>query len=231
MRFAIYILALCSLLACKHSCVDDREFFDRPAYPNDPHMGVFITDTFCCDTNNTVTIKFHEYNEPVFSYEFDYEDKPFKTRRPGMFAGSMRCNSSGFYFYNNENPKPQLLFPFIDVGDNYYFVYRWSADTFKFTNYYKVKLDDKFYDPEYNDTIYKITRSPDTLYGRKHMFASDKIFFIGKHVGLVGLAMPIHNVDGYQPQDYDDEGLIMYGRLGNIYHQKYRYSLKHYKWE
>jgi hypothetical protein len=225
MRIVISILVLCFIVGCKPGS-PDRYFFDK-VLPDSLHTLVFNTDTACYDSNKTTVIKFHEYNEPIFSLTEDGK----KTHSPGIFSGLMTCSKNGLYLSNNENPKPQLLFPFVDVGDNYYFVYRHSIDTFKYIEYYKVKLNDNFYDPDYSDTIYKITRSPDTIYGIKHMFAADKIFFIGKHVGLVGLAMPIYHKEGYQPHDFDEQGLIMYFRLGNIYHKKYRYSLKGYNWE
>jgi len=145
---------------------------------------------------------------------------------PSQFwDGKIFLKQKGLYAQNKDNPQPYLVMPFVYTGYTDTIRYRlnlqYEGDTFSYNFKHAVKVDDVFFDKQYNDTIYKISYSPDLNQNMPHrMFEDDKILFIGKHVGLIGAAAPL-----WSPTK---NRYILYDRIGNFYPQKFNYDTAHY---
>lgn len=234
MRFAIYILALCSLLACKQEEVVHVPFFDRLA-DSTTHTKVFGPSiTFC--------------NDSLAGYDYySLEVQKFKSRTsnkirlveivpienmilPSTFwNGKVFLKNGCLYTQNTDNPQPYLLLPFIPKGytdtirNQIYLEYEDGKEAYPLKHF--VSVEDVFFDERYNDTIYKIKYNFNVDHTVRHSVQYDnKTLFVGKHVGLVGVA----NAPLWNP---DKNKYILYGRIGNYYPEKYNYDTTRYIFE
>lgn len=230
MRLTLAILSLCAIAACKQPCPQPA-FFDRLA-DTTTHREVFGHDSIFCTEDSVVGYNFYEPAQRRRESENVDKSKPVDIKPleiahyllPSQFwDGKISLKKKGLYAQNKDNREPYLVLPFMPIGYvdtvRYMLCFQTTENKICIVPKHAVKVDDVFFDKQYNDTIYKISYAPD-LHMSKRMFDEEKIYFVGKHVGLIGAAAPL-----WEPTK---NRYILYDRIGNFYPQKYNYDTAHY---